>query len=278
MAFKDDTQHADGLDYAGLQIGHLGAIYEALLSLKLSRAKEPLAYDIKRDLYRPQRSGENPTITRSELFYQTEKGGQKSGGVYYTRHEFVEHLLNNSLKPALENHLLKVRKTAQTDPSKAAQQLFNFSVLDPAMGSGHFLTVALDIIADRIDTFISEINGLPRHRSPAQPTAQTRRPTRNNSITQQPPRTSPTNRRRRPPAPTSTQKMHLRRRSITASRRNRQRNPMARLLCPRTSTLLSRQQPQTRRLTHRRCRPQHRRQHRSQGTHLRRQRCQTTTR
>ncbi len=161
MAFKDDTQHADGLDYAGLQIGHLGAIYESLLSLKLSRAKEPLAYDTKRDLYRPQRSGEKTTITRSELFYQTEKGGQKSGGVYYTRHEFVEHLLNNSLKPALENHLLKVRKTAQTDPSKAAQQLFNFSVLDPAMGSGHFLTVALDIIADRIDTFISEINGLP---------------------------------------------------------------------------------------------------------------------
>ena len=39
--------------------------------------------------------------------------------------------------------------------------LFDFSVVDPAMGSAHFLTSALDMIADRIEIFLAEVGGLP---------------------------------------------------------------------------------------------------------------------
>lgn len=39
--------------------------------------------------------------------------------------------------------------------------LFDFSVLDPAMGSAHFLTVALDVMADRYATFLAEVDGIP---------------------------------------------------------------------------------------------------------------------
>jgi len=45
IAYETDKADAPGLDYAGLQIGHLGAIYEALLTLRLTRAPEDLAYD-----------------------------------------------------------------------------------------------------------------------------------------------------------------------------------------------------------------------------------------
>ena len=161
IAYEIDKSDAPGLDYAGLQIGHLGAIYEALLTLRLTRAPEDLAYDSKRDVFRPIRAGEKPEITKAQLYYQAEAGGRKAGGVFYTRHEFVDHLLNHSLLPALDGHLAEVGKVAARNPNEAAQRLFDFSVVDPAMGSAHFLTAALDKMADRIEIFLAEVGGLP---------------------------------------------------------------------------------------------------------------------
>ena len=161
IAYETDKPAAPGLDYAGLQIGHLGAIYEALLTLLLTRAPEDLAYDAKGDFYRPVRAGERPEVTRAQLYYQSEAGGRKAGGVFYTRHEFVDHLLNHSLRPALDGHLDEVGKLAARDPDAAARRLFDFSVVDPAMGSAHFLTAALDMMADRIEVFLAEVGGLP---------------------------------------------------------------------------------------------------------------------
>ena len=161
IAYETDKPDAPGLDYAGLQIGHLGAIYEALLTLRLTRASEDLAYDAKLDLFRPIRVGEQPEVTRAQLYYQAETGGRKAGGVFYTRHEFVAHLLSHSLLPALDDHLVEVNRVAQQNPTEATLRLFDFSVVDPAMGSAHFLTAALDMMADRIEIFLAEIGGLP---------------------------------------------------------------------------------------------------------------------
>ncbi|MDE2937940.1 MAG: hypothetical protein OXR67_03345 [Chloroflexota bacterium] len=161
IAYETDKADAPGLDYAGLQIGHLGAIYEALLTLRLTRAPEDLAYDARGDVFRPVHAGEQPEVTKAQLYYQAEAGGRKAGGVFYTRHEFVDHLLNHSLLPALDDHLAEVRKSADRNPSEAAQRLFDFSVVDPAMGSAHFLTAALDMMADRIEIFLAEVGGLP---------------------------------------------------------------------------------------------------------------------
>ena len=161
IAYETDKPDAPGLDYAGLQIGHLGAIYEALLTLRLTRAPEDLAYDPKQDVFRPVRAGEQPEVARTQLYYQAETGGRKAGGVFYTRHEFVDHLLNHSLLPALDDHLEEVKRVADRDPNGATRRLFDFSVVDPAMGSAHFLTAALDMIADRIELFLAEVGGLP---------------------------------------------------------------------------------------------------------------------
>ena len=100
-------------------------------------------------------------MTRTQLYYQAETGGRKAGGVFYTRHEFVDHLLNHSLLPALDDHLTGIGKLSEHDPNEATRRLFDFSVVDPAMGSAHFLTAALDMIADRIDLFLAEVGGLP---------------------------------------------------------------------------------------------------------------------
>lgn len=161
IAYETLEQGRPGLDYAGLQIGHMGAIYEALLSLRLTRAPEDLAYDDKKDVFRPMKAGEQPEVARAQLYYQSEAGGRKASGVFYTRHEFVNHLLEHSLEPALQEHLDGLRKTAEQKPDEAARRLFDFSVVDPAMGSAHFLTAALDMMADRIETFLAEVGGLP---------------------------------------------------------------------------------------------------------------------
>ena len=161
IAYETDKPDSPGLDYAGLQIGHLGAIYEALLTLRLTRAPEDLAYESRRDIFRPVVAGEDPEVTKAQIYYQAEAGGRKAGGVFYTRHEFVDHLLNHSLIPALEDHLAEVKEISSRDPNEAARRLFDFSVVDPAMGSAHFLTAALAKMADRIDVFLAEIGGLP---------------------------------------------------------------------------------------------------------------------
>ena len=161
IAYETDKADESGLDYAGLQIGHLGAIYEALLSLRLTRAPEDLAYDAKGDFYRPAVAGEEPEVTRRDLYYQSEAGGRKAGGVFYTRHEFVRHLLEHSLEPALDAHMERVRDEMVRNPVEAARLLFDFSVLDPAMGSAHFLTAALDVMADRFVRFLAEVSGIP---------------------------------------------------------------------------------------------------------------------
>ena len=70
------------LDYAGLQIGHLGAIYEALLTMQLTKAPEDLIYDSKKKKkhYRPLRTGEKADVRKADLYYQTETGGRKADG------------------------------------------------------------------------------------------------------------------------------------------------------------------------------------------------------
>ena len=161
IAHPVNKHDSAGLDYAGLDIGHLGAIYEKLLSYRLTRAPEDLAYDPKQDIFRPMRPGEQPEVTRADLYYQAEAGGRKAAGVFYTRREFVKHLLNHSLKPALEEHLERIQTLAKHNPNEAAQRLFDFSVVDPAMGSAHFLTAALDTMTDRIEIFLAHIAGLP---------------------------------------------------------------------------------------------------------------------
>ena len=163
IAHEGDNPDSPGLDFAGLQIDRLGSIYESLLALRLTRAPEDLVYDTKQDIFRPRRADDKgePEVTKAQLYYQSEAGGRKAGGVFYTRHEFVEHLLNHSLLPALDDHLEEIKRIAANNPKEAARRLFEFSVVDPAMGSAHFLTATLDMMADRIVTFLAEVEGLP---------------------------------------------------------------------------------------------------------------------
>lgn len=151
-----DEKHDCGVDYSTIEIGHLGHIYESLLTRQLTLAQRDLVYDAKKDRYRPPKFSEakEPVVSAGSLLWQTHLGGRKAGGVYYTPSPLVRHLVERAVAPAFERHLDQVRKTAETDPECAADQLLDFAVLDPACGSAHFLVEVLDRLADLTARFL----------------------------------------------------------------------------------------------------------------------------
>jgi hypothetical protein len=153
---RDLDDPSIGVDFSGLEIGHLGHIYEGLLSLRLSLADRDYAYDPRRDRY-VAADADAADVRAGELLWLTNEGGRKGGGVYYTRTELVRHLVRGAVGPAFDRHLAEVRELADTDPAAAAKRLFEFYVLDPACGSAHFLVEVLDELADKIAALLGEV-------------------------------------------------------------------------------------------------------------------------
>jgi hypothetical protein len=137
VALGIDPETGAGFDFSGLEIGHLGHIYEGLLSLRLSVADRDYRYDPRADRYVVAEPGE-AEILAGELLWLTDEGGRKGGGVYYTPEPLVRHLVRRGVVPPFERHLEEVAQIARGDPAAAARKLFEFRVLDPACGSAHW--------------------------------------------------------------------------------------------------------------------------------------------
>lgn len=154
---RDAEDPSVGVDFSGLEIGHLGYIYEGLLSLRLSPADRDYVYDARSDRYVATAVGQEPEVQTGELLWLTNEGGRKGGGVYYTRTELVRHLVRGAVGPAFASHLDEIRALARENAADAAARLFDFYVLDPACGSGHFLVEVVDELADKIAALLGDI-------------------------------------------------------------------------------------------------------------------------
>ena len=129
-------------------------------------------------------------VGKNEVYLSNDKAERKASGSYYTPDSIVEYIVANTVGPVLEEKLealrpefRKVRKTfdrlkANADASphlRAAQdsrsyaqaatfsehkdlveQLFDLRVLDPAMGSGHFLVETVDFVTDHLLKFLNQ--------------------------------------------------------------------------------------------------------------------------
>jgi hypothetical protein len=149
-----DRDSGHGYDFSGLEIGHLGHIYEGLLSLRLSVADRSYWYDPHRDRYVAEGEGE-PEAEHGELLWLTDEGGRKGRGVYYTPEPLVRHLVRRGVVPAFARHLEEVERLAEKEPERAAHKLLAFRVLDPACGSAHFLVAVVDELADSTARFLA---------------------------------------------------------------------------------------------------------------------------
>jgi len=148
------------VDYADLRERQLGSMYEGLLELSFRVASEPrLAVQRGgRQLWIPagEATGADSVLERVEagdLYAQTDAGERKATGAFYTPQWVVEYIVQHTLEPLLKERSASLAsETRRPDPESAKRRFLDIRVLDPAMGSGHFLVEALDYIATWIAT------------------------------------------------------------------------------------------------------------------------------
>ena len=154
-----DLSHAEDsqgvrrfVNYRDMSVQQLGSIYERLLE------REPVRDDDGKISIRP-----NPYA-------------RKDSGSFYTSQELVDLIVERTLKPLAEERLQAFEDKAaelksdrrskqerreeleQLDPAEAVLDL---KVLDPAMGSGHFLVTAVDFLSDYIAELIERVPSVP---------------------------------------------------------------------------------------------------------------------
>jgi len=113
----------DFIDYRDLAERHLGTIYEGLLEYHLVLLAEPGEDGWRVDLV-------------------NDKGERKSSGSYYTPDFIVKTIVDAAVGPALREATAR----ASTDDERV-RAVLTLDVLDPAMGSGHFLVEVVEYVA-----------------------------------------------------------------------------------------------------------------------------------
>ena len=147
---------------------------------------------------RPKRGGRGEPavlVRKGDVYLSNDKAERKASGSYYTPDPIVEYIVAHTVGPVLDEKLEALRpefrqarktfdnelKKSQAYPStevrkgdmdqrqwaalqtynhhrELVERFFDLKVLDPAMGSGHFLVEAVDFVTDRLLKFL---NGFP---------------------------------------------------------------------------------------------------------------------
>lgn len=118
LAFKREGKTNWFIDYSTLGVDHLGSIYEGLLEYEL-------------------------TYKGGKVVISADAVQREKSGSYYTQEPVVKMMTDSALKLA-------------TNKSKDAKALLEIKVLDPAMGSGHFLAGATRWLEAAIQTRLNE--------------------------------------------------------------------------------------------------------------------------
>ncbi|MEZ4556564.1 MAG: hypothetical protein R2854_08975 [Caldilineaceae bacterium] len=171
----------------------VGPIYEGLLEFKLHLADQKLAVvkEKGKEVYLPAAKAKNKrmqaTIAKGEPYLENDKRERKATGSYYTPDYIVKYIVRHTVGPVLERkfaeleprlreaqkqyHHAKKRDLAKgQDPElfwnnaemhQLADACLDVKVLDPAMGSGHFLVDAVDYISNRLIDWLNRWSDNP---------------------------------------------------------------------------------------------------------------------
>jgi len=151
---KDDEGNLVEVDYDTLSIRHLGSIYEGLLEYKVIPASEDLAEIEGIDTYIPLRKARQEkkkiitTYEKDEPILQTDKGERKATGSYYTPDYIVKYIVKNTVGSLIEEKCNEWEAGDKKEP--LWKKYLELKVLDPAMGSGHFLVEAVNFIGEEV--------------------------------------------------------------------------------------------------------------------------------
>jgi len=109
------------VDYRDLSVRHLGTIYEGLLEYHLDETAEEDGWTVA---------------------LLNDKGERKASGSYYTPDYVVKYIVERAVGP-----MLREAVAGQADDAARVQAVLAVNVLDPSMGSGHFLVETTEFIA-----------------------------------------------------------------------------------------------------------------------------------
>jgi hypothetical protein len=168
------------VDYRDLAIQHLGSIYEGLLEHKPRVADEEMVIirEKGREKVVPRAESNGRRAYgekhRGEIYLALEKGERKATGSYYTPDYIVKYIVENTLgtlvREKIEGWRRKVlelqtkvkgargenrailEKELENTRNGLADEIMSLRVLDPAMGSGHFLVRATEYLAEELAT------------------------------------------------------------------------------------------------------------------------------
>ncbi len=118
------------IDYSTLEVRQLGDIYEGLLGGRLEVAEA------------------------GRLGLVNERGENQRGGIFYTPDWVVLFLRNNALQPLIDEiertEPVQTAVRSSRRDNSFADAVLKLKVVDPAMGSGHFLVRATEWLAEQI--------------------------------------------------------------------------------------------------------------------------------
>ena len=140
------------VNYRDMSVQQLGSIYERLLE------REPV-------------HGADGNVAIRPNAY-----ARKDSGSFYTPQELVDLIVERTLKPLAEerlktfedrasalshDHRPRAERSAELHRFDPAEAVLDLKVLDPAMGSGHFLVTAVDFLSDYIAELIEFVPAVP---------------------------------------------------------------------------------------------------------------------
>jgi hypothetical protein len=151
------------VDFRSLSVREFGTIYEGLLESSLSVAETDLTLD-KNGVWIPATQNSSILAKQGEIYFHSSSGTRKSTGSYYTPSVLVDWIIRRSIEPKIDAHLNEVSKLIREDEvAKAGELFFDFRIADLAMGSGHFLVAAIDLIESKMRSFLADPrNNIPR--------------------------------------------------------------------------------------------------------------------
>ncbi|WP_049927579.1 Eco57I restriction-modification methylase domain-containing protein [Halopiger goleimassiliensis] len=140
------------IDYAALAPRQLGRLYEGLLAWELAVASEPLA--LEDGTYVPTQD-DAAAIGPGDPYLESDCRGRKATGAYYTPADVVDYVVRETMSP-LCAEIRQLSSGGGDDRQPSLQQsaddtgfvdrLTALRLLDPAMGSGHFLLRASEFL------------------------------------------------------------------------------------------------------------------------------------
>ena len=148
-------------DYADLDTRHLGTIYEGLLEHEFRVADEEMAA-VAEDggqVWKPatavSAADAVETVEAGELYVVNDDGERKATGAYYTPDYVVSYIVEETVDPLVAEIEATLDDRGLVPGTEAYAVAFynavvDLRVLDPAMGSGHFLTRATGYLTDQV--------------------------------------------------------------------------------------------------------------------------------